>query len=106
MKVKVNRRLSGGAYLVNFEVTDFTTEELQKMASFGVPQITLTFVAGSGRVTSKIPLNQVGKNYEAGFAGEADAKNYEEGVLNQIRDSVRRLRESQDKFTSSEEVAL
>jgi hypothetical protein len=41
MKVKVNRRLSSVFYHVNFEVGEFTAEELQKMASFGIPQINL-----------------------------------------------------------------
>jgi hypothetical protein len=42
----------------------------------------------------------------ASFATEEATKNYEESVLKQIREAVERLRESQDKFTSSDEVAI
>ncbi len=107
MKIKVNRRLSGGWYHVNFEVGDFTSDEIKKMGSFGVPQINLRWGgAGTAASVGKIALNQVGKQFEAAFSNEADAKKYEESALTQIRDAVQRLRESQDKFTSSEEVAL
>jgi hypothetical protein len=107
MKVKVNRQLNAGAYHVNFEVADFTVEELKKMGSFGVPQIQLQWInPGIGRTSSAVPLNRISQQYDAVFNTEIDAKKYEEGVLNQIRGAMQRLRESQDKFSSSEEVAL
>jgi len=107
MKVKVNRRLSAGFYHVNFEVADFTSDEVLKMGSFGVPQVNLMWGGGAAQLNAgKIALNQVSKAYEVAFKNEAEAKKYEETVLSQIRDAVQRLRESQDKFTSSEEVAL
>jgi hypothetical protein len=107
MKVRVNRQLSAGVFHVNFEVSDFTAEELKKMGSFGVPPINLQWrTSGGNRASGVIPLNQINNGLDAIFNTEADAKKYEEGVLAQIRDVMTRLRESQDKFTSSEEVAL
>lgn len=107
MKVKVNRQLSSGDYHVNFEVADFTPEEVTKMGSFGVPRINLQWQSKStGRMAGHIPLTQISKGYDAVFNTETDAKKYEEGVLSEIRAAMQRLRESQDKFSSSEEVAL
>jgi hypothetical protein len=108
MKLKVNRKLSGGYYHVNFQVADFTSDEVQKMASFGVPQIALRWGGGPGNpnYTGPIALNQISTQHDAAFQVEDEAKKYEENVLNQIRAAVQRLRDSQDKFSSSEEVAL
>jgi hypothetical protein len=106
MKLKVNRLLNAGKYHVNFEVGDFTPDELAKMASFGSPIIQLRWMSGSNRIASGIALNQINNRYDAIFDDEQEAKDYETGVLNQIRDAIARLRESQDKFSSSEEVDL
>jgi hypothetical protein len=108
MKVRVNRKLSGGYYHVNFEVGDFTPDEVQKMGSFGVPNINLLWGGGVSkpRNSGQVPLNQISNTYDIAFTDEAEAKKYEETVLKQIRDAVERLRESQDKFSSSEEVSL
>jgi hypothetical protein len=108
MKVKVNRRLSAGYYHINFEVSDFTSDEIQKMGSFGVPQINIQIGGGpnSGRTALKVALNQISGKLGAGFSTEAEAKKYEDDVFKQIRSAVQRLRESEDKFSSSEEVAL
>ena len=108
MKIKVNRRLNAGLYHVNFEVGDFSREEIQKMGSFGVPQILIKI---GGNMTSaptgiQHPLNQMNSTFDAAFVNEAEAKKYEESVLSQVRSALERLRESQDKFSSSEEVAL
>jgi len=105
MKVKVNRLLSAGRYYVNFEVGDFTPDELSKMSSFGVPSITLRLQPNSV-VTVGVPLNQISKGYNAAFGSEQEAKEYEDGVLAQIRTQMQQLRENNDDFSSSEEVDL
>ena len=78
------------------------------MGSFGVPQITIQFGGGpnAGRATTQQALNQMSSKFDAAFPSEAEAKKYEESVLAQIRSAVVRLRESEDKFSSSEEVPL
>jgi hypothetical protein len=106
MKVKVNRQLNAGEYHINFEVGDFTADEVKKMSSFGIPSIGLRWTQNTGNRSMAIPLTQISKVYDASFQNESDAKKYEESVLNQIREAMQRLRESQDKFTSSDEVAL
>jgi len=108
MKVKVNRRLTGGFYHISFNVSDFTSEEIQKMESFGVPNINIKFGGGPNMTIQARahPLNQINGSFDAAFPTEEDAKKYEEGVVEQIRSAVQRLRERQDKFSSSEEVAL
>ena len=108
MKLTVNRRLSEGYYYVSFDATDFTPEELQKMDRFGIPQVPLKSGGGPGKGISSIvvPLNQLTGRYNAGFRTEDEAKKYEELVIKQIRDSVQRLREAEDKFTSSQEVSI
>jgi hypothetical protein len=106
MKVKVNRLLNAGKYRVNFEVSDFTPEELAKMSSFGVPGIDLKLSSATATVGSRIPLNQINKSMEAVFVTPELATAYVEGVLTQIKASMQRLRESKDVFTSSLEVEL
>lgn len=106
MKVKVNRRLNAGLYRINFEVSDFTPEEVAKMASFGIPQIKVSFSAGTGLVPTEVALNALNNRIEAAFPTEEQAKKYEEGVLGQIQAAMKRLRDSQDGFSGSQEVQL
>ena len=106
MKIKVNRQLNQGKFRVNFEVSDFTSEELSKMASFGVPLIEMIFQARNGPMTARIPINQINPTHEAVFPTFETAKEYEEKVFAQIRSSMERLRQSKDDFSSSEEVVL
>ena len=107
MKVKINRALESGRYAVSFDVTDFTPDELKKMESFGVPNIRLTYRTTSGSVSQNwIPLVQVSKSLIASFTTEAEAKEYEKGVVDQLRGAVKQLRERQDTYSSSEEVSL
>jgi hypothetical protein len=106
MKVKVNRRLSGGKYHVNFEVGQFSPEEIRKMESFGVPTIKMEFSNSQGTFGSVRPINQINSLPPASYDSEEEAKSYEADVISQLRIAVQRLRESQDKYTSSEEVAL
>lgn len=104
MKIKVNRLLSAGKYHVNFEVSDFTPEEISKMASFGIPQVDLRSATQVGQQVMRVPLTQINKNYNAVFALERMAKEYEEAVLTKIRTEMDRLRASKDEFSSSDEV--
>jgi hypothetical protein len=107
MKVKVNRVLSAGRYRINFEVGDFSADEISKMESFGVPSIKLRWYNANGALMlSAVDINRINSKLEAAFATEAEAKDYEQAVLNQLREEMLRLRERQDKFSSSEEVAL
>jgi len=107
MKVKVNRQLNSGIYHVNFEVTDFTSEELVKMERFGIPYIKLLWKRPTGGVAEgRVPLNTINRNYDAPFYTEEEAKNYEKDVLTQLRAVIQNLREQEDKYTSSDEVAL
>ena len=106
MKVKVNRALSQGKYRINFEVGGFTSDELSKMASFGVPTISMKWMNGTTLTTSPIGLNQISNGLEAVFPSEELAKQYEDQVLTQIRNSMQSLRERNDGFSSTQEVDL
>jgi hypothetical protein len=106
MKVKVNRQLSGGKYHVNFEVSDFTPEELGKMASFGVPMISLRWGAPPQLSAGSVAITQINKTQDATFSVQEEATKYEAAVLGSIESSMRRLRESKDEFSSSREVEL
>lgn len=106
MKVKVNRVLSSGLYHVNFEVGEFTPDELNKMERFGIPAISMQWERAGNRVSGSVSINQINKSRDAIFSTEVEAKKYEEAVLSEMREAMRRVRESQDKFSSSEEVAL
>jgi hypothetical protein len=107
MKVRVNRLLSAGKYNVSFEVSDFNTDELKKMASFGVPAIRLRWISPENSTTSGlIAITQINKQLNAVFSTEMEAKDYEESVLTQIRNAIQFLRESNDGFSSSQEVEL
>jgi hypothetical protein len=106
MKVKVNRQLKAGRYNVNFEVSDFTPEEVAKMSSFGVPTIELQWMSGNDAVGGRLPLTQIQPRFNAVFGTEQSAKEYEEKVLTQVKAAIQLLRESKDEFSSSEEVTL
>lgn len=105
MKVTVNRQLKSGLYEVAFKVGDFTPEELQKMAAFGVPKIDMVY--GSNPVQAiKLTLTQIRQEFNAGFPSEQAARNYETNVLEQIRAAMEFLREQKDDFSSSTEVPI
>ena len=104
MKVKVNRLLSAGRYNVNFEVSDFTPDEVGKMASFGVPMIELKTLTANGLSAVRVPVNQISKNINAMFISEEVAEEYVKKVLDQIRAELQRIRDSKDEFSSSNEV--
>ncbi len=105
MKVKVNRQLSAGQYHVNFEVGDFSPDELAKMSSFGIPYIRMRWNNPNPTVSS-LPLTQINTRYDGIFSTESEAKDYEKDILDQIKGAMDHLRESQDKFSSFEEVDL
>lgn len=106
MKVKVNRQLKAGKYHVNFEVSDFTPDEVGKMSSFGVPTIEMVFTTAAGQTRSNVALTQISSSLNASFGTEEAARAYEQKVLTQIRAEVERLRDSKDAFSSSQEVEL
>jgi hypothetical protein len=107
MKVRVNRALSAGSYHVNFEVSDFTPQEVEKMQKFGVPAVQLRRAAAGGANTvMSVPLNEINRRIDATFNDEQEAVKYEEGVLRQVKAGVQRLRDSEDKFSSSNEVEI
>ena len=107
MKLKVNRKLDSGRYFVDFTATDFTTDEVIKMASFGIPAIDLQFHNQMGaQIKSKIPLNKVSPQFKAAFTTEQEAVEYQEKVVSQIREAMRVLRERKDDFSSDEEVEV
>ena len=106
MKIKVNRVLSQGSFRINFEVSDFTSDEYAKMASFGIPMISMRLSHGGASTVTAIPINQITKSIEASFSSQEAAKQYEDQVLTQLRNSMIRLRDLKDDFSSSQEVVL
>ena len=106
MKTTVNRKLQGGVYYISFAFTEFTPDELEKMGAFGIPVIEVQYGVPPNRIKSRIPLNQIGPHYNAGFFDENEAKTYEQSVLNQVRAAMEALRKRKDDFSSSEEVAI
>ncbi len=106
MKVTITRQLRGGQYSVGFRVSVFTTEELSKMQSFGVPNIQLSFIAAGTSLTQPVPINQINENFRAVFHDEAEARKYEQRVLNDIRAVMAGLRTGKDSFSSTEEVSV
>jgi hypothetical protein len=111
MKVKVNRQLSNGYYVVKFGVSDFSAEELRKMQSFGIPKISILRtvpVPGRGFVPQPLnqPLTQINEDLAASFASEEEANGYQESVLEQIRQAIISLRDRKDDFTSTKEVDI
>jgi hypothetical protein len=107
MKLKVNRELNGGLYSVDFSVGEFTPDEVQKMRSFGVPRIEV-YMGGppptAVRQSYQLQITGITPQYKANFATEAQAKDYEERVVAQIREAMKSLRERKDDFSSFQEV--
>jgi hypothetical protein len=106
MNVKVNRRLAGGKYHVNFEVSDFAPEEIAKMSSFGIPSIDIQWSVNDIPHVGSIILTQITKSYDAVFDSEQAAKTYETRVLTQVKNAMQRLRDSMDNFSSTDEVSF
>jgi hypothetical protein len=107
MKVTVNRQLNSGQYIVRFQVSDFSPEELAKMNSFGIPVIQMVqLVQGGGRRTMALPINQISSNIIASFGTEEEATKYQDTVLTQISQAMKTLRERKDNFTSTQEVDI
>ena len=106
MKFKVNRLLSQGRYKVNFEVSDFSHEELTKMSSFGIPVIPMKIHTVHGITNVSVGLNAISKAMEASFVNEETAKEYEAEVREKVSQALESLRQRKDDFTSSEEVDI
>jgi hypothetical protein len=108
MKTTVNRQLRGGFYYVSFRVGDFTSEELGKMESFGVPTITIRDGGPPSSIPQqlRVPITKIGDRFNAGFKSEEEAKQYADSVLDEMRTAMKRLRELKDEFTSTDEVNL
>jgi hypothetical protein len=105
MKLKVNRKLTNGNYLVDFTATDFTPSEISKMESFGIPTVDVYHIGPSGgRVASRVPITKLAPQYRASFSKQEDATAYEERIVGQIRDAMKTLRERKDDFSSDSEV--
>jgi hypothetical protein len=107
MKIKVNRRLSEGRYNVDFTASDFTSDEVKKMESFGIPMIDLFFSqTPNSRLPMKIQLTKLTSQLKASFSTEQEAKDYEDKVLSQIRAQMKALRERKDDFSATSEVEV
>jgi hypothetical protein len=92
---------------VTFIVSDFTSEELDKMQKFGIPVITMMRTnLARGRQTFQTAITQINATLVASFPTEEEAKRYEEEVINQIRTSMAAVRQRNDDFTSSETVNI
>jgi hypothetical protein len=106
MKVMVNRNLNGGIYNVSFAVGNFTSEEVQKMSSFGTPTIDILTGQPAVHVKMSVPITQINPQLKAGFRDEQDARRYEEEVVNAIKSAMTTLREYQDNYSSKQEVDI
>jgi hypothetical protein len=106
MKLKVNKVLKSGAYHVNFEVSDFTSEEIAKMESFGIPVIKMKIQNPNGTNNVSMGLTQIQPRFNAVFDNEQLANDYQNSVIEQIKSELEKLRQSQDKFTSTQQVEL
>lgn len=106
MKLKVDRQLSGGLYHVAFTVSDFTPEELSKMASFGVPTARILLGPPNGRQTYKLLVTQIASQYKASFPTEEEAKKYEQEVVTEVSEGMKSLRARKDDYSSTQEVEL
>jgi hypothetical protein len=104
MKLIVHRQLSGGIYVVDFSVSDFTPEEVKKMESFGVPVINMMHDGPNNRRPLRLQLTRMAPQFRASFLAEDEAKAYEDQVVTQIRAAMQTLRERKDEFTSTQEV--
>jgi hypothetical protein len=106
MKVNITRQLSGGQYIVRFAVTGFTTEEVAKMNSFGIPLIQMRQNVAGGVQNVQVAITQINPNYVASFTSEEQANQYQQTVLGQINNAMKSLRDRKDDFTSTQEVEI
>lgn len=106
MKAKVIRNLQSGLYSVAFIFSDFTQEELAKMKSFGVPLVQIKTGIPGQQQAINMSINQVTPNHVAFFFNEQEAKNYEAGVLSQVKSGMEAIRLRKDDFSSTVEVEI
>jgi hypothetical protein len=106
MKVKINRALVTGQYRVSFEVGDFSLDEAEKMAKFGVPRIPMMMLAGGSMTNRQVGITQINGNLVAIFTSSKEAADYEKSVLAALRAAIDGIRSQKDTFSSAEEVDI
>ncbi len=107
MKLKVNRKLNNGHYFVDFTATDFTTDEISKMESFGIPTIDVRYTGPTGgTIAGRVAITKLSPQFRASFNTEEAAAEYQEKVVSQIREAMKALRERKDDFSSAQEVEV
>lgn len=106
MKVKVNRRMVEGKYLVRFEVSDFTADERARFEVFGTPEVRVPVDMLDGtRSMGRVPITRLA--YESvAFDTPEGATRYEAETLEDIRQKMESLRARSDDYSSEEEVEL
>jgi hypothetical protein len=106
MKITVQRKLLGGLYIVGIRVSEFSDEDRQKMATFGVPHVNVRWGPPNDQSQGVALLTKLDDTYTAGFVSEREARQYEEKVLADIRAAIESLKKKNDEFTSTDEVTL
>lgn len=106
MKIKVNRALNAGRYHVNFEIGDFTPDEVNKMSGFGVPLVEVKWTTPAGTSVQQVQITKVSSGYDAAFSSEQEARDYESKVKAEMKAAIEWLRQRKDDYSSSEEEEL
>ncbi len=103
MKLKIDKKIEGGVYIVYVLVSEFSQDEQEQMKRFGPPWVSVHPNKVLFRRTSvdKIPIDVI--NHQFRFGEEDAANEFVEEMKNRIKEAMEALREKKDNFTKEEE---
>lgn len=106
MKVKIQKELKQGSYIVTVTVFDLTEEDQKRMEKFGFPSISVApkWVSYRGRTVTEVPINDM--SYIFVFPNEGEANTFADSMRRRIENAITDLKSKRDTFTNDETIDL
>jgi len=106
MKLKIEKILTDGNYMVHVETLDFNLDEKNKISKFGSPLIALEpkFVNTPRGRRGEVPVHAISYNFN--FDNEGDADNFVNIITDRIKQAMNDLRAKEDRFTNTSEYDI
>jgi len=106
MKLKIDRKLEEGKYIVTISVIEFSQEEQSQISKFGSPLISIEprQISTGTIFVDELPLH--GINHQFSFDDENSAANFAETMKQRVTRAVTELRTKTDNFTREEDYDI
>lgn len=108
MKVIIEKKLEGGKYSVQINVSNYTADEVDKIKRFGSPNISIApqtvWSRDYGTRLTSLPLHDM--NYDFKFTAEAEAVSFVNNMTDRIKLAVDKLKGMRDQFSGTKELEL